>query len=204
LWALLFTFMALTSLRHIPLFAIIVTPLIAGRLVVEVPWLARPMASWRRPALLAVAWPLLLAGLLAQSEQAQPNGGAQLSRNPNDSAYPRDAIAVLSARKDGARLFNEYHWGGYLIARNPELPVFIDGRADVHGDSLIDQYIQVTRLLPGWREVLNYHGVNLVLIERDKPLDAALAEDRQWETVFTGQVERIYARKTVTTPGNAL
>lgn len=198
LWALLFTFMALTSLRHIPLFAIVVTPLIAGRLAVEAPWLARPMVSWRRPALLAVAWPLLLSGLLVQAHQVEATGGAQLARTPNESPYPREAIDVLRARGDDARLFNEYHWGGYLIVRVPELPVFIDGRADVHGDRLIDKYIRVTRLLPGWREVLDEYGVNLVLIEKDTSLDAAFGEDNQWEPVFTGRIERVYARKTAT------
>lgn len=197
LWSLLFTLMALTSLRHIPLYAIVVTPLIAGRLATEAPWLARPLAEWRRPALLALAWPMLLAGLLVQAHQAQATGGAQLGATAGDAQYPREAVAYLREHGTGARLFNEYHWGGYLIDQVPELPVFIDGRADVHGDALIDRYVRVTRLLPGWREVLDEYGVTLALVEKGKPLDTALAAQTGWEPVLTGAVERIYARTTV-------
>jgi hypothetical protein len=195
LWALLFTLMALTSLRHIPLYAIVVTPLLAGRLAAEIPWLSHPLASWRRPALMAVAWPMLIAGILVQARQAEPTGGLQLQAQASAAQYPTGAVELLRGSPRETRLFNEYHWGGYLIDRLPEIPVFIDGRADVHGDALIEKYVRVTRLMPGWRQVLDEYGVDVVLVEQGKPLDGALAVDPSWEPAFTGTVERIYARR---------
>ncbi|MFN0072949.1 MAG: hypothetical protein ACKVVP_15805 [Chloroflexota bacterium] len=201
LWSLLFSLMALTSLRHIPLYAIVVTPLIAGRIAAELPWLAMPLSAWRRPALMAVAWPMLLAGIVVQVHQSQPTGGPQLHAMALDPQYPRGAVEFLQGAGPETRIFNEYHWGGYLIDRLPQVPVFIDGRADVHGDRLIDQYVRVTRLLPGWREVLEDFGVNLILTEKGNPLDTTLAVDARWDAVFTGTVERVYARRSGALPG---
>jgi hypothetical protein len=92
LWTLAVTFMALQSVRHIPLYAIIVTPLLAARL-------AAPLrAGWSPPArirnlgralagALAVALPLLLLGVGWQLASA-PGGTRQLGVAANPNGYP--------------------------------------------------------------------------------------------------------------------
>lgn len=54
------------------------------------------------------------------------------------SFYPIDAI--LASDLADARGYNAYGWGGYLIWR--DVPVFIDGRADVYGDDFMYLYFQ--------------------------------------------------------------
>jgi hypothetical protein len=48
-----------------------------------------------------------------------------------EARYPVALLPVLddavAAQGSAARLFNEYTWGGWLIAERPSVPVFIDG-----------------------------------------------------------------------------
>lgn len=200
LWALLFSFMALSSLRHIPLYAIVVMPLIGARLAHELPWLARPLRTWHRPWLVLVAWPLLAATAIALAVRAEGNVGAQLSRTPSAHEYPTGAVQYIREHRLTGRLFNEYQWGGYLIYQLlPDLPVFIDGRADVHGDAFMSRYVRVTRLQGDWRQTLEDYDVTLMLIQRDTPLDVVLAGDPRWQELYGGPVERLYARRDAPT-----
>lgn len=195
LWGLLFAFMALSSLRHIALYAIIATPLLAARLATTIPWLSQPLSAWRRPLLVAVAWPLLIASLMMQVARAEPGGGAQLSREPGTAQYPAGAVDYLKQQDMVGNLFNEYHWGGYLIYQlYPDRRVFIDGRPDMYGDRFVERYLQVALLRPTWSEVLDEHDVRLVLIDRANPLALLLRPEEGWQEVYSGPVERLFAR----------
>jgi len=43
--------------------------------------------------------------------------------------FPRGAVEFLERNPLPGRLFHVYAWGGYLLYRLPDRPVFIDGRA---------------------------------------------------------------------------
>jgi hypothetical protein len=49
----------------------------------------------------------------------------------------------------GGPLFNDTVWGGYLIW-DLRLPVFIDGRASLHGDKRIDRSFATWNTQPDW------------------------------------------------------
>ncbi len=50
----------------------------------------------------------------------------------------------MLVQKPPQPIYNEYIWGGYLIWRlYPDYRVYIDGRADVYGDSLVNELLQV-------------------------------------------------------------
>jgi hypothetical protein len=48
--------------------------------------------------------------------------------------YPAQDAAVIEDQACRGPLFNHYDWGGYLIWRLPDLPVAMDGRANLHGN----------------------------------------------------------------------
>jgi len=187
--------MALQSERHLALYGVVAIPLLAARLQETLPLLRGTLATWRRPALLAVIWPLVAIFLL---RLAFVGGGwehAQVGREPNARTYPAGAVEHLRTHDLPGNLFASYHWGGYLIYRlYPERPVFIDGRMDLYGD-VVEPYFRVTGLNPGWRQVLDEHDVQLVLVEKDGPLAVVLADDPGWQLAFTGDVERLYVRR---------
>lgn len=194
-WGGLLMTMALVSLRHTSLFGLIVVPLIAARLPTLLPPLGRALRPRSARLLLIAAWLLALAGVAISYQQAVSLGAPAIGSLPRDVTYPRGGMAYLRDQAPPGRLFNEYRWGGYLIqSLYPHRAVFIDGRADVYG-GLVGEYVKVSRLEPGWREVLDRYGVELALVDKDGPLAVALALDPTWTELYAGQVERLFWRQ---------
>jgi hypothetical protein len=195
LWMLGFAFLALQSMRNIALYAIIATPLLAARLSAEIPAFARSVAAWRRPALLALGWPPVLLIVLAVLLLPDKRKDLQLGRAPNAAGYPTGAVALLRSPDLRGNLFNEYHWGGYLIYEHyPDRPVFIDGRIDVYGDTLAERYLEAAQVRPGWRQVLDQYDIRLALVARDGPLAVALAAEPGWRSLYRGEAEQLFIR----------
>ena len=193
-WGGLLMTMALVSLRHTSLFGLIVVPLIAARLAVLLPALGQAVRPRSARLLVGAAWLLALTGVAVSYQQATVHGSPAIGSSPREATYPRGGAAYLRDQAPPGRLFNEYRWGGYLVQTlYPERPVFIDGRADVYGP-LVEEYVRVSRLEPGWRESLDRYGVELALIDKDGPLAAALALDPSWTELYTGEVERLFWR----------
>ncbi|HEY8602225.1 MAG TPA: hypothetical protein VIL85_27615 [Thermomicrobiales bacterium] len=199
-WGLTVVFMALQSVRHIPLYAVIVTPLLAARLG-RVDW--SPVA--RRPrsrelvrfglGVVAVILPLLFLSV-AWGLSGNGGGARQFARTPSAVGYPSGATDYLREAAPPGLLFNEYRWGGYLIEElYPQRRVFIDGRADPFGDALVTRYRETVLARPGWRDTLDTWQIGLVLVERDGPLATALRDDPAWRELYVGDVERLFARR---------
>jgi hypothetical protein len=107
---------ALSAFRNILFIALVAPMLIASYF----PW------KIRMPSILAIAAPLLiLAGLIAGCVD-----GRFFQYRVADWRFPRRAADFLLSHAAGARLFNTYEQGGYLMWRLwPRRQVFIDGRA---------------------------------------------------------------------------
>ena len=200
LWTVTVTLMALQSTRHIPLWAIVVTPLLGARLAAEYPRWRGTLAEWRPPALALAAvsnWTLVALSIAGTLALAGAGARDYLRAAPPAATYPAGAVAYLRANALDGAIFNEYHWGGYLIYQlYPRYQVFIDGRADVYGDALVTRYRSTTRLAPGWRDLLAEHDVRLALLGKDSALAAALRDHPNWETLYTGEIETLLRRRT--------
>lgn len=197
LWTATLTLMALQSIRHAPLYAIVVLPLLGARLAAVSPGWPAALARWR-PALAAT---LPLVGWIALTIGGGAllfGGGSalQTAHEPRHAGYPAEGTAYLRAHPElRGNLFNTYAWGGYLIDRlYPERRVFIDGRADVHGDALVTQARNTERLAPGWRDTLDQWDIQLVLVAKDGALATALRDDPAWREILVGEVERLFVR----------
>ena len=91
-------------------------------------------------------------------------------------------------------MLNSYGWGGYLIWR--DLPVFVDGRADVYGDFLFT--FQQTNLgQASWREPLETYDVDYILLEQGHQIIALLTESPEWSLVYEDGVALIFVREGV-------
>jgi hypothetical protein len=190
---LAFTWLGLQGVRHIPLFALTALPAIAAGLAAWRPLAARERLPEPAP-LAALNWLMvaLIAGATAAAALSQPL--AQIHREPLEEWYPTTALAYLQRERPPGPIFNFDGWGGYLIARAPEYPVYIDGRADLYGSEMEEEYRQVIHLKPGWREVLERRGVRLVLIQRETPLAAQLAREPGWRLLVEGEEEALFGR----------
>jgi hypothetical protein len=110
--------------------------------------------------------------------------------------YPATAVDFITKEKPPQPIYNEYGWGGYLIWRlYPEYRVNMDGRADVYGDQLIEEFLAAHVGEPEWRNYLDKHGVRTVLLRPDVPLASLLRQDLAWQKVFEDQGSVIFVKR---------
>ena len=196
-WAVLFTAMGLLSNRHIPLFAIVVTPIVCARVLHEFPSVRRWLAEFDLRIVgiaLVVVIPLVTGLRLTwRSTMDMP---LQLGGKPAERNLPSSAVRQMLERLPPGALLNEYDWGGYLIYHlYPTWRIGVDGRADVHGDAMMDLNYQIFNGATGWQEEVERLKVVYLLVRKGGPLAIALNADPSWSLVVDGNVERLFARR---------
>jgi len=198
LLAVCFTLQALVSARQIPVCALVLAPLLAVVLGERFAW-ARPLPRPRLPRqLIALNWMLLLLLIVAGAVFAAGPRVApklQLGWEPKAGSMPAAGVQFIEQNRLPDPLFNEQGWGGYLIYRwYPARKVFIDGRIDMYGTQIVNEYLQVATIKPEWRDVLDRYGVQTVLTAKSSALSVLLTA-AGWERVFTGEVEEVFVRQ---------
>ncbi len=110
--------------------------------------------------------------------------------------FPSGNIKVLARYMPGGKVFNQYRWGGLLIYRFPEKKVFMDGRVDVYGRSLLSEYEKAINLEPGWRRILEKYGVDHILVGKDTVMGRLLASvDSSWKAISTDKTSILFVKK---------
>ena len=97
---------------------------------------------------------------------------------------PAGAVDYLVQQDAGGRVFNEYNWGGYIVWSDPRLKVFVDGRTDLYGDTIIGEWMQIMQAEDDWASRLDEWKVDWILVDLNRPLVGALPTS-QWEKVYT-------------------
>ena len=167
--------LGLSAQRHMPYFALAATPFIAAG-AAELWWRWRPASRFELPRPVIVGVGAGLVAMVAASVATAPFA-------PNETNYPTAARETLAGTS--GNLLNEYDWGGYLIWRVPERPVFIDGRLFLFLPDVLTQYEEMVFVRPGWRQELERHAIAQVLLRPDRPLVTAL-RDLGWTVVAEG------------------
>ena len=194
-----FTLEALISARQIPDYVLVVSPLLALRLRDRFT-LARALPPPSLPRrLVGLNWLLLIAFVgmgAAYASQPAVQSRLQIGREPLTSSLPVAGARFIENASLPDPVFNDQAWGGYLIYRwYPLRRVFIDGRVDMYGETVVRDYLDVVSLRPDWGDVLERYGVRTILIERDSPLSTLLLASGEWQRVFQGDVEDVFVRK---------
>jgi hypothetical protein len=113
---------------------------------------------------------------------------------PDGAITPQRAVdAALAAGAQGP-VFNDYGLGGYLIYRG--IPVFIDGRADMYGDKLLQETIEAMQLRDrhGFLAFLERHGFGWSLLLPGTPAVALLDELPGWRRVYADDDAVVHVR----------
>jgi len=206
-----FLALALRSGRHVMLFGVAAAPLLAAGwstlgaraagLLGRRRSTAAPERPTRRPidprgrdivdavVFVAVTAALVAGGLLMVGPAAQ--------RRATDATYPTGLLSALDeavAADPDPHLFNEYTWGGFLIAARPGVRVFIDGRSEVYGDAQLARYAAIAEGGPDAPPTLDDLAVDLVLVRADSPLARALLEAGGWSELARDAVGVLLAR----------
>ncbi len=110
--------------------------------------------------------------------------------------FPVRAVNFLHSHPVQGPLFDNYGYGGYLIANLPEYKVFIDGRGDLYelGGTFAD-YLTVATLKPSAFSVLRSYGIRTCLLERNEPLAVVLAVHPDWKQIYSDDASVIFVRR---------
>jgi hypothetical protein len=197
-----FAHLALQQTRNVPLFAVVVAPIIAFYLHDALHPAFNRFKSMNREVshglVVTVLNVVLLLGLVAigVAQTAKDVGAAQVTR-ASHGAYPHWAALYLQHHVMPGNGFNSYNYGGFLIwTQHGKVPTFIDSRADtVFSTSLLHDYLTLYDVQNGWQNVLKDYKIQWVFVEKDAPLAQVLAENPRWRVVFLGGLATIIERR---------
>jgi hypothetical protein len=211
---LAFAHLGLLAVRHVPLFAIVAAPPVADALQAALgqarpeAWPALLAAARRRlpsigGVLTAPAAPLVAGAAVvlvvvgAYWSAVAPWPGNPLRLDLDEGRYPQRTVAFIKAHRLPAPLFSVYAWGGYELWRlYPEYRVFIDGRTHVYGPEILKDFLQVVKVGPGWRGVLDRWQVQTILALRPSRLAEILTTTGGWRLVHTEREAAVFVRES--------
>ena len=115
------------------------------------------------------------------------------------AGYPVRAMdAVAAEGLLGRRLLTDDADAGYVLLRFGERqPVFMDDRFDMYPQAVIDDFMVVNGGLPGWRDVLERHDVEVVVWGRDRVLTQLLDRAPGWRAVHRDARHIVFLRADV-------
>lgn len=204
------TYAALRSVRHIPIYVLVVIPLLSG--MIEACLRARGESAAERKSGFDIASllkpprsPLTTAKLIANTILLTGFLFFTLARlhyvvlqQPATEAkeFPAAAASFLMTTRPAGPMLNHYNWGGYFIWKVfPVYKVYIDGRADLYGDTFMDHFA-ATYYLKGksWQDPLSEWGIRTVVLPPDAPLIVALRGLSAWKEVYADKQAVVLTR----------
>lgn len=109
-----------------------------------------------------------------------------------NKTVPVKAVQFIKDAGIKGRVFSVYHYGGYLINQfYPEQLVFIDGRADLYGDKFIQEYLEIVEARAGWKEKLEKHQIDYVILARKSALVELLQTSADFKLIFEDEVNAV-------------
>ncbi len=191
LWIWFFAYESLVSVRNVPLFMIVATPILA--LEVTAWWnewaRTQPKRSigatldsiatqFQVDQLRLSVWAPAFVILLAFSQSDS------WPQNFLEGPFPVKIVEKHADEIAGGRIYTTDKWAGYLIYRNyPRQRVFFDDRHQYYTEEIIQDYLKIGAGDPKWRQLLDQYRLNLVLCAADSPLVALMTADPAWKSV---------------------
>lgn len=201
---LAFTHLALSQVRNVAVWSVMISPLFAYYLQAAVPALREqfPRFSYRSRPVEGRIGSILNLTILVLMALAYVLEGAHFInattlRQAETDNYPRNAIAYLRTHDLPRHVFTSYEWGGYLLWNLfPRYRDFMDSRADtLFNDRILHAYLTAYAARPGWKSVLNRYGVQDVLVQGSSPLAQVLAQDHGWRLAMSDHLAVLYVRR---------
>jgi len=174
----------LTYVRFLFLLGIVIAPVLA-KVLDFVPPYRRDLDT---PVLNTLAILVMIAGIAYYWPRQ-----AQLQRSVDDQ-YPLQAVSYLQTHPPSGPIVNYYLWGGYLNWKDPNLKVFIDGRADIFEYSGVFQDYLSLLGIEASELILDKYKARYVLFPRHEPLTYFMEHDPKWKTVYSDQLSVLLER----------
>jgi hypothetical protein len=109
------------------------------------------------------------------------------------AGYPWDAVAYIQQHRPAGPLYNNFNWGGFLIATLPDYPVSIDGRTDVYGEALLRQEVDSLNGL-NLEKDQSLSEARLILLPATVPLCRVLERSPQYQVAYADRMAMVFVR----------
>jgi hypothetical protein len=201
----------LFSARHLPIFAIVVAPILAAFLTeLAAPMGAVAVAEWLRRMARGLAgfnaeigaiervgrvpvW--LMFSVLVLTGLFWLRAGPKFQAGFDPKKFPVKAAEKLGGPEYASGVFSTDQWGDYLIYRHyPNMKVFIDGRSDFYGEKFGDRYIEVIDSQWNWEKTLDEYGVRTMLLPANASVASVLKGSSHWRVVYDDHVAIVFER----------
>jgi hypothetical protein len=198
---LLFTSMSLYSARYIPLCAIVYSPILSkyGDILIQQyrgrgsGLLQQRSRAYGKIDASAKGYGVPLFVLVVVAALAT---GKIPVRFPEKTAS-KAAVDFLRTNPVQGNMFNNDEIGDYVIYwLYPRYRVFVDGRSDMYGESILKEYVKVAHIERGWKDVLAKYDINYIFFYTDSVLVRHLSTDAGWGQIYADNVASIFLRKT--------
>ncbi len=195
-----FTYIALYSVRYVPLFAIIVSrPLLKTMESVLIRMPPRLLRVYgRRSQNLATLeasmshylWPAITVSMTVALTHV-----GFIHFEFSKTRFPVAAVEFLKRERIAGNIFNLDEFGDYMIfAAWPQYRVFIDGRSDMYGATQINDYRKIADGQPQWQETLDKYNISWVFFDPRAPIAAILKSQTNWSLIYSDKVASIFVR----------
>lgn len=200
LLVIVFLNMALFSIRHVPLFAMIVAPITVRQATVALGSCKRRLAHLvqRKGGDMAaidastrgMTWVVIgLAVVIA----AAAAGKVHFDFDPKTK--PVAAVEFLKREPIQGNMFNNDQIGGYIIyAVHRDYKVFFDGRSDMYGIAQAKEYNKVVGFEPNWEEILDKYHISWIIFGAKSGLSRFLLQNADWHLIYADRVANIFVR----------
>jgi hypothetical protein len=179
--------MALSQTRGLESFALLVPLFLASPLAKQI-----GRSNETKPA---NALPRLLLAAIAVALVAGTIAAASLVRfQPHMRGSPLAAVTELK-KLNLARVFNDYDFGGYLIANG--VAPFIDGRTELYGEKFFVDHNAASGLMKPENlfRLLQEYDIQATLMRTESAATTLLDHMDGWQKIYTDDIATIHLRK---------
>jgi len=194
-----FGYLALTSVRHIPIYAIVAVPVIVRELSsIWSEWVGRQPPKSTAAVLDEMSLaandrmlPISLWSLAGLSAILVFSARSSWPKDFPSDRFPTEIAARDSARLASSRLFTTDQWADYLMFKNPAQRVFLDDRS-LYDPKIIADAHTLMDAGPGWKQLIDKYQIGSVLVPVETSLASALTEDRHWTLTDQNSNSRLF------------
>lgn len=197
---IIFTNMALFSLRFIPLFCVVAAPI----LVRNTNWILKrvnhrfvDVFQKKSDDICSVdasakGYLWLAVGIFIIAMAVAGNG---LEHKFDENRKPVDAVNFLKKVPIKGNMFNDDEFGDYIIySAHPQYKVFIDSRVDMYGIERLKDYLTMVYVKPGWEKIVEKHDINWAILDSGSIFSRYLIERKDWRLIYSDKVANIFIR----------
>ncbi len=200
LLVLMFTNMSLYSVRYIPLFSIIVAPILLRQFRPILEQSGGRFAKFLKKRSDSISatdasargylWPVVAVVLIVILANA---GKIDFKFSEKTNAVA--AVEFLENEHIKGNMFNNDEFGDYIIyAAWPKYNVFVDGRSDMYGVDIIKEYLKLVRVKPGWEKVLEKYNFSWIIYNANSTLSVVLMQRDDWKLIYADKVANIFVK----------